>query len=74
MSSMFLCSFKSVSKVLQGSFKKILQVFQRSFLLHVTHRSYPSRGRACYVSIENLEFGHVQISNTDSGLKFHFNI
>ena len=44
--------FQSNSKLLQGSFKKILKVFQRSFMLQVTHRSYPSRRRACFSSHE----------------------
>ena len=33
--------FKGVYRVFQGSFKK-------SFLLHGTHRSFPSRRRACF--------------------------
>ena len=52
-------SFKRGSRISPGSFKKILKklkalvrVFKgcsvfESFLLHVTHRSYASRRRAC---------------------------
>ena len=39
--------FKGVSRVFQGSFKKTFKVFQKSFMLHGTHRSFPSRRRAC---------------------------
>jgi len=40
--------FKGVSRVFQGSFKKTFKVFQKSFMLHGTHRSFPSRRRACF--------------------------
>ena len=39
--------FQSVLNVFQGSFKKIFKVIQRSFMLHITHRSYTSRRKAC---------------------------
>ena len=50
---MFHESFKEVevSRMFhdfQGSLKKTLRVFRRSFMLHGTHRSFPSRRRACY--------------------------
>ena len=35
-------------KVFQGSFMKTFRVFQNSFMLHGTHRSFPSRRRACF--------------------------
>ena len=37
----------SVSKVFQESFMKTFRVFQKSLMLHGTHRSFPSRRRAC---------------------------
>ena len=40
--------FKVVFRVFQGGFKKTLKVFQKNFILHGTHRSFPSRRRACY--------------------------
>ena len=39
--------FKSVSKVFQGCSMKACKVFPKSFMLHGTHRSFPSRWRAC---------------------------
>ena len=41
--------FKGVSRVFQRSFKKTFKVFQKSFMLHGTHRSFPSRRRACFI-------------------------
>ena len=41
--------FKGVSRVFHGSFKKTFKVFQKNFILHGTHRSFPSRRRACFV-------------------------
>ena len=43
-SSLFL---GSVSKVFRGSFKKMFNVFLKNFIMFDTHRSYPSRRRAC---------------------------
>ena len=43
--------FKGVSRVFQGSFKIAFKVFQKSFTLHGTHRSFPSRRRACFYRI-----------------------
>ena len=51
----FQGSFKDVLRKFQGCFKKILRVFQKCSnevcflisLLHGSHRSYPSRRRAC---------------------------
>ena len=43
--------FKGVLRVLrmiQGSFKKTFKVFQINFILDDTHRSFPSRRRACF--------------------------
>ena len=40
--------FHNDSEVFLGSFKKMFKVFQRSFMLNVTHRSYPNRRRACF--------------------------
>ena len=40
-------SFQSVLRVFQGSLKKMFKVFQKSFMLHVTHCSYPSRRNPC---------------------------
>ena len=40
--------FPNFSKGFQGSVKKRFNVFQRSFMPHVTPRSYPSRRRACF--------------------------
>ena len=40
--------FEGVLRVFQGSFKKTFRVFQKSFMLHGTHRSFPSRRRACF--------------------------
>ena len=40
--------FKGVSRVFHGSFKKTFKVFQKNFILHGTHRSFPSRRRACF--------------------------
>ena len=37
-----------VSKMFQGCLKKMFKVFQ-SCMLHVTHRSYPSRRRVCFL-------------------------
>ena len=54
------CSL-SVSKVFQGSFKKTFKVFQKSFKLHGTHRSFPSRRRACFY--EN-DFAHYPFTTT----------
>ena len=48
-SKMFQGYFLEVSRVspecFKGVFKKMLNVFQKSFILHITHRSFPSRGR-----------------------------
>ena len=44
--------FKDVSRVFQESFKKSFKVFQKSFKLQGTHRSFPSRRRACYCMIK----------------------
>jgi len=44
--------FKGVSRVFQGSFKKTFKVFQKKFHVHGTHRSFPSRRRACYCCLE----------------------
>ena len=60
---MFVGRFKDVLRKFQGRFKKESSVFQENFinsfngvslnevsfaiLLHESHRSYPSRGRAC---------------------------
>ena len=41
-------SFKGVSRVFQESFKKTFKVFLKSSMLHGTHRSFPSRRRACF--------------------------
>ena len=46
--------FEGVSRVFQGSFKKTFNVFQKSFMLHGTHRSFPSRSRACFSKIPIL--------------------
>ena len=43
----FFMIFKGVSRVFQGSFKKTLKVFKKILMLHDTHRSFPSRRRAC---------------------------
>ena len=40
--------FHNDSEVFLGSFKKMFKVFQRSFMLNVTHCSYLSRRRACF--------------------------
>ena len=40
--------FQIVPKVFQGRFKKTFKVFQKSFMLHGTHHSFPSRRRACF--------------------------
>ena len=45
-SNVFYTSFKKVSRGCQGCFKKVFNVFERSFVMHGTHRSYPSRKRA----------------------------
>ena len=42
--------FEGVLRVFQGSFKKTFKVFQKSFMLHGTHRSFPSRRRACFLN------------------------
>ena len=42
--------FKEVSKVFQGRFKGVSGKFQKCFMLHGTHRSFPSRRRACFQS------------------------
>ena len=47
-SLMFRGCFKGVLRVFQGSFKKTFKVFQKSIMLHGTHRSFPSRRRACF--------------------------
>ena len=44
--------FKGVSRVFQ-SFKKTFKVIQKSFILHGTHRSFPSRRRACFSMTDN---------------------
>ena len=36
--------FKGVSRLFQGSFKK------KSFMLHGTHHSFPSKRRACFIT------------------------
>ena len=40
--------FKGVLRVFHGRFKKTFKVFQKSFMLHGTHHSFPSRRRACF--------------------------
>ena len=45
-------SFLSICWVFKGSFDGVSRVFQDSFvilLFHSSHRSYPSRGRACFL-------------------------
>ena len=45
-------SFKDASRVFydfQGCFQSVSRKFQKSFMLHGTHRSFPSRRRACSV-------------------------
>ena len=56
----FLGSLNGSSRVFQGSFKKMFKVFQISLMLHVTHRSYPSRRRACFLQRTEI---HAQILN-----------
>ena len=46
--------FKGVSRVFHESFKKTFKVFQESFMLHGTHRSFPSRRRACFTNISTI--------------------
>ena len=46
----------SVSKVFQESLKKTFRVFQKSLMLHVTHCSFPSRRRACYLTLYSLRW------------------
>ena len=52
--------FEGVLRVFQGSFKKTFKVFQKSFMLHGTHRSFPSRRRACF-------FGGHPLRDQDGG-------
>ena len=46
-------SFKGVSRKFEGCFmifkgiSRVSRKFQESFMLHGTHRSFPSRRRAC---------------------------
>ena len=56
-SGKFQGCLKSISRVIEDSIKKNLRCFVRviqccsvfeSLLLHITHRSYPSRRRVCY--------------------------
>ena len=56
--------FKGVSRVFQGSFKTTFKVFQKSFMLHGTHCSFPSRRRACFSSHERFleELGLLKIA------------
>ena len=49
-------SFKGVSRVFRESFKKTFKVFQKSSMLHGTHRSFPSRRRACCIESYFLQF------------------
>ena len=53
--------FKGVSRVFQGSFKKTFKVFQKSFMLHGTHRSFPSRRRACWFKVSAFKTAQVSI-------------
>ena len=49
--------FEGVLRVFQGSFKKTFKVFQKSFMLHGTHCTFPSRRWACldWKEMKNLE-------------------
>ena len=59
-SRMFQGSFKGVSRMFHGSFNDVLRKFQgclkivSSVLLHGSHRSYPSRRRACFLLSDKL--------------------
>ena len=59
---MFQGSFKGVSRMFHGSFNDVLRKFQgclkivSSVLLHESHRSYPSRRRACFKMVKILHF------------------
>ena len=48
------CS-KSVSKVFQGSSRKTFKVFQKSFMLHGTHHSFPSIGLVKGDPVESIQ-------------------
>ena len=48
-------NYEGVSRVFQGSLKKTFKVFQKSFMVYGTHRSFPSRGRAC-LQKDNMQF------------------
>ena len=54
----FFMILKGVSKVFQGSFKKTFKVFQKSFMFHGTHCSFPSRRRACLDCVFFLGYFH----------------
>ena len=56
--------FKGVSRMYNESFKKTFKVFQESFILHVTHRSFPSRRRACFQICEYIS------TSTDTAFSF----
>ena len=50
-------SFIYVSRVFQEFFKEVSRkrsrCFKKSFMLHGTHRSFPSRRRACLVFVQD---------------------
>ena len=49
--------FEGVLRVFQGCFKGVsrdFKVFQKSLMLHGTHRSFPSRRRACFVNSDQF--------------------
>ena len=51
---MFQECFNGVSSKFQWCFEELTRMFQESFMLHGTHRSFPSRGRACLLSMSRL--------------------
>ena len=62
-SRVFHRSFKCVSRKFQGCFQSVLKGFHISFMLHGTHRSFPSRRRACFVRLIDPEIRIIKVSN-----------
>ena len=52
---------EGVFRVFQASFKKTFKLFQKRFMLHGTHRSFPSRKRACLLMTHRYDIWFFEI-------------